>query len=140
MHLHRGILDPQQDKRNERNAGHAVSLEAVSAGADRVTCVVTGTIGDHARVACVIFLNLEDDLHQVGADVGNLGEYPTGDTQRGRAERFANGKADKTGPGIVARNEQQDDEHHQELDADQHHADAHAGLERNLIDRIRFAA
>ena len=105
MHLHRGILDAQQDKRNKGNAGHAVSFEAVSAGADRVTCVVTGAIGNHARVACVILLNLEDDLHQVGADVGDLGEDTSGDTQRRRAQRFANGEADETGPGIVAGDE-----------------------------------
>jgi len=51
-----------------------------------------------------------------------------GDTQaRARAERFADGeKTDEARAGVVARNEQQDEEHHQQLDADEHHADAHA--------------
>ena len=39
----------------------------------------------------------------------------------------------KHGPGVVAGNEQQDAEHHQQLDADQQHADAHAGLERDRV-------
>ena len=43
-------------------------------------------------------------------------------------------------PGVVARNEQQDAQHDQQLDADQHHADAHAGLQRNGVNRIGLAA
>ena len=46
----------------------------------------------------------------------------------------------KHGPGVVAGNEQQDEEHEQQLDADQQHADAHAGLERNRVAGIRLAA
>ena len=41
----------------------------------------------------------------------------------------------KHGTGVVARHEQQNEEHQQQLDADQHHADAHARLERNRVAR-----
>src|SRR4029077_4240681 len=63
-----------------------------------------------------------------------------GDAQRRRPQRFANGKANEAGARIVSGNEQKDEEHHQELDADEHHADAHASIQRNFIDGIRLAA
>ena len=140
LHLDRGIVHAQQDEGDQRDAGHAVGFEAVGAGANRVARVVAGAVGNDARVARVVFLDLEDDLHQVGADVGNLGEDAAGDTQRGRAQRLADGEADEALAGVVSRDEQQDAEHDQQLDGDQHHADAHAGLQRNLVDGIRLAA
>ena len=45
----------------------------------------------------------------------------------------------KQEPGQVARDEQQDEEHDQQLDADQQHPDAHAGLQRNVVAGIGFA-
>ena len=77
--------------------GHAVGLEAVGRGADRVAGVVAGAVGDHARVPRVVFLDLEDDLHQVGADVGDLGEDAAGDPERRRAERLADREAEEAG-------------------------------------------
>ena len=41
----------------------------------------------------------------------------------------------KQGPAVLPRDEKQNAEHDQQLNADQHHADAHAGLERNGVDR-----
>ena len=76
---------------------------------------------------------LEDDLHQVGADVGDLGEDAAGDAQRRGAERLADGEADEAGAGEVAGDEEQDAEHDEQLDADQQHADAHAGLQRDGV-------
>ena len=134
------IFDAQQDERDQRHAGHAVGFEAVSAGADRVAGIVARAVGDNAGVARIVFLDLEDDLHQVGADVGDLGEDAAGDTQRGCAQRLADRESDKALAGVVARNEQQDAQHDQQLDADQHHADAHARLERNGINGIGLAA
>src|SRR5207248_10752609 len=66
----------------------AVGLEAVRRRADGVAGVVAGAVGDDAGVAGVVFLDVEDDLHQVGADVGDLREDASGDAQRGRAERL----------------------------------------------------
>ena len=85
----------------------------------------------------VVFLDVEDDLHQIRADVGDLREDAAGDPERRRAERLADGEADEAGPGVVAWNEQEDAEHDQQLDADEQHADAHAGTERNRVDRER---
>jgi len=55
-------LSRQQDEGNQRDAGYAISLESVSGRPDRVARVVTRAIGDHARVASVVFLDLEDDF------------------------------------------------------------------------------
>ncbi len=130
----------QQDEGNQGDAGNAVGLEAVGAGADRVACVVSGAVCDDAGVARIVFLDLEDDLHEVCADVGDLGEDATGNTQGRCAEGFADGEADEAWAGIILRDEEKDEEHDEQLDGDQQHADAHSSLEGNLRDCIRFAA
>ena len=130
-----GLVNGEQDERDERDAGDAVGLEAVGGGADRVARVVAGAVGDDAGVARVVFLDLEDDLHQVGADVGDLREDAAGDAQRRGAERLADGEADEARAGVLARDEQEDAEHDEQLDGDEQHADAHAGLERDGVGR-----
>ena len=98
-----GLGHGQQDEGDQRHAGDAVGFEAVGAGADRIARVVAGTVGDDARVARIVFLDLEDDLHQVRADVGDLGEDAARDAQRRGAQRLADGEADEAGAGVVAR-------------------------------------
>ena len=87
--------DGQGDEGDQGDAGDAVGLEAVGGGADRVAGVVAGAVGDDAGVARIVFLDVEDDLHQVGADVGDLGEDAAGDAQGRGAERFADGEAEE---------------------------------------------
>ncbi len=48
------------------------------------------------------------------------------------AQGLADGKADEGSTRHFAGHEDQDDEHHDELDADQEHADAHAGGQRDV--------
>src|SRR5258708_13709459 len=48
-----------------------------------------------SRVARVVFFDLEDDLHEIRADVRDLGEDAAGEAQRGRAERLADREADE---------------------------------------------
>jgi hypothetical protein len=45
----------------------------------------------------------------------------------------------KHGAGVVARQEQQDAQHHEQLDADERHADAHARLERDGVAGVGLA-
>ena len=87
----------EQDEGDERHAGDAVGLEAVGAGADRVARIVARAVGDDAGVPRVVLLDVEDDLHEVGADVGDLGEDAARDAERGGAERLADGEADEAG-------------------------------------------
>ncbi len=135
----RGLVDREQDEDDQGDAGDAVGFESVGGGSDRVAGVVTGAVGDDAGVAGVVFLDFEDDFHEVGADVGDLGEDAAGDAEGGGAERFTDGKADEAGAGEVAGDEEQDDEHHDEFDGDEEHADAHAGLQRDVVAGIGFA-
>ena len=69
-----------------------------------------------------------------------LVKMPPGDAQRGGAQRLADGEADEAGPRVVARNEQQDAQHQQQLDADEEHADAHPRAQRDGVNREGFAA
>ena len=57
------------------NHGAAVGLENIGAHAGDITHVVTDVVGDHPGVARVILRDAGLDLaHQVGTDVGALGE------------------------------------------------------------------
>ena len=92
----------QHDEHDQRDARHAVGFEAVGRGADRVAGVVARAVGDHARVAGVVFIDFEDDFHEVGADIGDLRENAAGDPQGRGAQRFTDRETDKARPGIFA--------------------------------------
>ncbi len=140
LHLHGRVLDGQQDKRHQGHAGHAVGLKAVGGGAYAVAGVVARAVGYHARVARVVLANLEHHLHQVAAYVGNLGEDAAGDAQGTCTQRLAYGKAYEAAACQVAWHKEQDGEHEHQLNADEHHAYAHAGRERNVEQGQRLAA
>ncbi len=97
---HFGIAgQSQRQESDQSNAGNAVGFKTVRRGADAVTRVVTRTVGDNTGVFRVVFGKMEDDFHQVGADVGNLREDTTADTQSGSTQRFTDGKTDEAGAG-----------------------------------------
>ena len=75
---------------------------------------------------------MEGDLHEVGADVGDLGENTASDTQAGRAEGLADGESDEARTSEITGQHQHDEEHEGQLDADEDHADAHAGAHRDV--------
>ena len=52
-----------------------------------------GAIGNNTRIAWIIFLDIENDLHQVGTNVGDFGEDPARNPQSRSSQRFAQGKA-----------------------------------------------
>ncbi|OPY91426.1 MAG: hypothetical protein A4E72_00136 [Syntrophus sp. PtaU1.Bin208] len=83
---------------------------------------------------------MENDFHQVGADIGDLREDTTADSQGARAEGFTDGEADEAGADQVWWDVAQDGEHEEELDADQHKADAHSGSQADVHDIERFSA
>ena len=72
------VLHRQNDEADQGDAGDAVGFESVGRRADAVAGIVAGAVGDDARVSRIVFLDLEDDLHQVGADIGDLREDPAG--------------------------------------------------------------
>ena len=123
--------DREHDEGDEGHARHAVGLEAVGARSDRVARVVARAVGDHAGVAGVVFFDVEDDLHQIGADVGDLGEDAAGNTQSGSAEGFTDGEADEALARHVFGDPEQNGEHDHQLHADEQHSNAHSRLEGN---------
>src|SRR5450432_1828231 len=140
LHLDLAARHGQQDEGDERDARDAVGLEAVGGGAHGVTGVVARAVGDDARVARVVLLDVEDDLHEIRADVGDLREDAARDAQRGGAQRLADREADEARARVITRQEEQDAQHHEQLDADEQHADAHARLERDGVAGIGLAA
>jgi len=137
---HRAVpFEREREERDERDARHAVGLEAVGRGADRVAGVVARAVGDDARVLRIVLRQLEDDLHEIGADVGDLREDAAADAQRRRAERLTDREADEARPDQVRRQERQDDDHEEELDAHEEEADAHAAAQRDSEDGQEFA-
>ena len=127
-------------KGDQGHASYAVGFKAIGAGANRVARIVARAVRNYTRVARIVFLDLEDDLHEVGADVGYLGENAAGDAQGRGAQAFADREANEAWASIIARDEQEDKEHDEQFDRDQQHADAHASFQRNRIEWIRFAA
>src|SRR5206468_1780475 len=113
------VVDGQGDEGDQGDAGHAVGLEAVRRGSNGVAGIIAGAVGDDAGVARIIFLDVEDDLHQVGTDVGDLGEDTAGDTQRRGSQRFADGKTKEADADDAAIDEQEDDDHHHQFERDQ---------------------
>src|SRR5205814_7339121 len=73
-------------------------------------------------------------------NVRDLGEDAARNSQRCRSERFTDGESDKAWARVVARHKEQNEEHDEQLNAHQEHADAHAGFERNRIQREGLAA
>ena len=117
--------DGKDDEGDEGYAGHAVSLETVGGGSDAVTGIVARAVSDDTRITRVILPNLEDHLHQVGTDIGNLGEDTASNTQCTGTQRFTDGEADETGSGTFSGDEQQNHQHQQQLNGDEQQTDAH---------------
>ncbi len=87
----------QCEKSDESNTGNTVGLETICGRTDAVTCIVTGTVSDNTGVLRIIFGKMEDDLHKVGTDIGDLCEDTTCNPECACAERFTDGKTDETG-------------------------------------------
>ncbi len=129
----------QDDESNQGHSGNPVGLKAVGGGSYAVTGVISGTVGNNSRVAGIVFFDAENDLHQVGTDVGYLGKYTAGNTQGAGPQGFTHGKTDKTCSRQFPGNKEQDDQHHDQLHADQEQTDAHAGIQSYIQYLERFA-
>ena len=99
----------QQNKSDQRDAGHAVRFKSVGGRPHRIPRIVPCAVGDDAGVARVVFFNFENNLHQVGANVGDFRKNSAGNAQGGGAEGFADGEADEARAGIITWYKQQND-------------------------------
>jgi len=91
-----------------RHAGHAVSFKAVRAGGHRIAGIVTGAVGDHAGLRASSSLILKTIFIKSEPMSAILVKMPPADTQRGRAQRFADGESDETVSRIVRRYKKQE--------------------------------
>ena len=126
-----GLPPPQGigKESDQRPASHPVGFKPIRCGADRVAGVVSGTVGDDAGILGIVLGQLENDLHQIAADVGDLGEDSSADAQDCRSQALADGKPDETRPHKRRRDKHQDGDHAEQFHAHQQHADRHARLQ-----------
>ncbi len=83
----------QQHRRDDR---HRVGLEQVGGHAGAIADVVAHVVGDHRRIARIVFGNARFDLaHEIGADVGALGEDAAAQPREDRDQRAAESEADQ---------------------------------------------
>ena len=93
----------QNNKADKRHTGHAIGFKTIGRRAAGVAGIITGTIGNNPRIARIVFINFENNLHQIGTDIGNFGKNTAANTQRRSTQRFADGKTDKAGTGQITR-------------------------------------
>ncbi len=85
---HRRRGDHQRAERHRRDQRHGIGLEQVGGHAGAVADVVTDVVGDHRRIARIVFGNAGLDLaDEVGADVGTLREDASAQTREDRDQR-----------------------------------------------------
>jgi len=90
-------------------------------GPTGIARIVARAVGDHSGVPRVVFFDVEDNLHQIRTDVGDLRKDAAGDSKRRRPQRLANRESDEARAGVVARDKEEDAEHQEQLDADEQH-------------------
>ena len=78
-----------------------VGLEEIGGHAGAIADVVADVVGDHGRVARIVFGDAGFDFaDEVGADVGGLGEDAAAETGEDRDQRAAEREADQRGDRV----------------------------------------
>jgi len=134
LDLHRGLPDRQQDEADQRDSGDARTSRSRrrTARPNRRRCrPVQSAITPGLRASSSLMLKTIFIRSLPMSAI--LVKMPPAMRSAEAPQRLADGEADEAGSGVVRRHEEQDAEHHQELDADQHRADGHARLERNGV-------
>ena len=115
-----------------RDEGHGVGLEEVRSHAGAVADVVAHVVGDGGGVAGVVFGDALLDLaHEVGADVGCLGEDAAADTHEHGEQRRAEAEALEH-LGRLTLVDEDDDGCTEQAEADGEHAGHATGAEGDL--------
>ena len=134
----RRAADHQGAERHGRDQRDGVGLEQVGGHAGAVADVVADVVGDHRRVARVVFRNAGLDLaHQVGADVGALGEDAAAQPREDRDQRGAEGEAEQRLEGFrvdlgAAAQIPEEAADAEQAEADDQHAGDRAALEGDV--------
>src|ERR1035437_6455386 len=138
---HCGISHQSKSQESDQgDTGNTVCFKTISGRTNAVTRIVARTVGNNTGIFRVIFGKMENYFHQVGADIGNLGEDTTADTQSGSTQRFTDGKTDKAGSGQFFGNVSQNDDHKEKFNTDQEKSNAHTGTQTDVDDIHGIAA
>ena len=131
-------IDQQVAQHHGRDHGHGVGFEEIGRHACAVTHVVTHVVGDHRRVARVIFRDTGFDFaDEVRTDVRPLGEDTAAESRENGDEGAAEGEADQATQDLfVVRTQELRGEHikaraPQEPEADHQHAGDRTATERD---------
>ena len=139
-----GCREQQAAEHHRRDDRDRVGLEQVGRHAGAVADVVADVVGDHRRVARIVFGNAGFDLaDEIGADVGALGEDAAAETREDRDQRAAEGEADQRVQRVASPTTAQQREVAGDADqaeADDQHAGDGAAAERDCERRIEADA
>ena len=100
QHQH-GVLRTTLEKKIDASSmvatdGDRIGFEKVGSHAGAIADIVADVVGDDGRVARIIFGNAGFDLtHEIGTDVGALGEDAAAETREDRDQRGAEGQRDQ---------------------------------------------
>ncbi|VXB37794.1 hypothetical protein LUTEI9C_150031 [Luteimonas sp. 9C] len=136
----------QEAEQHRRDHGDRVGFEQIGRHARAVADVVTHVVGDHRRVARVVFGNAGFDLaHQIRADIRALGEDAAAQAREDRDQRAAEGQAHQCVQRVLAgdaetRQQHPVTGHAQQAEADDQHAGDRAAAERDVHGRTDAAA
>ena len=139
------LVEGQHAEQHHRDRGDRVRLEQVGRHAGAVADVVADVVGDHGRVARVVLGDAGLDLaHEVGADVGALGEDPAAQTGEDRDQAAAEPEPDQGVDRLLVGLVGQDQDpveagHAEQRQADDQHPGHRAALEGD-VERARDAA
>ena len=140
-HHHLGLERAVEEDGGEQHGGHhgdGVGFKEVGGHAGAVADVVAHVVGDDGGVAGVVFRNAGFHLaHEVGADVGALGEDAAAETGEDGNEGSAEGQGHEGLHDVFGGNAEDGEQsvvhgHAEQAEADHEHAGDGAGLEGNV--------
>ena len=139
--IHAERLHGQPGQQHGGDHRDRIGLEQIGRHAGAVTDVVTDVVGNHRRIARIVLGNARLDLaHQIGPDVGALGEDAAAQARKNRDQRTAEGQPHQRMQRMVGAGHLQHDQvvagHAQQTQPDHqqpgHRATAKCHLQRRI--------
>jgi hypothetical protein len=96
--------------------------------AQTITSIISTTVSYNARIPGIVLFNPKNDFHQVGSNVSYFGKYTPSNTQSTGSKRFPYCKTNEAGTGQFPGNKEQNNQHHNQLNANQQNTDTHTGI------------
>jgi Zn-dependent protease with chaperone function len=104
------------------------SFKSIRSGAYTITSIISTTVSYNARIPGIVLFNPKNNFHQIGTNVSDFGKYTPSNTQSTGSKRFPYCKTNEAGTGQFPRNKEQNNQHHNKLNANQQNSDTHTGI------------